>query len=195
MGGKGERHMEKNRAALCVQLFLSFAKIGAFTFGGAYAMIPLIRREAALRHKWVEEKEILDMVVVSESTPGPIAINTATFVGQRVAGFPGALWATLGVVTPSFCIIFLLSSVLRQFQEIAAVKYAFWGVRAAVLSLIFSALVSMAKQCPKNTFSYVLAGASFLAVAAFGASPVVVLLACALTGLAAALLGRGEGKA
>lgn len=185
--------MDKKRLALCGKLFCTFGKIGAFTFGGGYAMIPLIRREVALKHKWISEAEILDILAVSESTPGPIAVNTATFVGQRTAGFWGALCATLGVVTPSFCIIFLLSAVLRQFQEIAMVRYAFWGVRVAVLSLVFSALVSMYKQCPHNLFSYVLAGAAFIAVALLGANAVIVLLACGLTGLAAALLRR-EGR-
>lgn len=185
--------MEKERLILCGRLFLTFAKIGAFTFGGGYAMIPLIRREVALKQKWIEEKDILDILAVSESTPGPFAVNTATFVGQRMAGFWGALCATLGVVMPSFCIIFLLSAVLRRFQEVPMVQYAFWGVRVAVLSLVFSALISMYKQCPKNLFSYILAGAAFLAVTLLGTNAVVVLLACALTGLAAALMkGRGE---
>lgn len=187
--------MDNNRLALCGKLFATFGKIGAFTFGGGYAMIPLIRREVALRHKWIEEKDILDILAVSESTPGPIAVNTATFVGQRVAGFWGALCATLGVVSPSFCIIFLLSSVLRRFQEVQAVQYAFWGVRVAVLSLVFSALVSLYKQCPQNIFSYILAAVAFIMVAFCGADAVLVLLSCALTGLAAALLRQGgEGK-
>lgn len=184
--------MNGKRLALCGKLFLTFGKIGAFTFGGGYAMIPLIRREVAENRRWISEEDILDILAVSESTPGPIAVNMATFVGQRVAGFRGALCATLGVVTPSFCIIFLLSSVLRQFQQVPAVQYAFWGVRVAVLSLVFSALVSMYRQCPKNLFSYILAALAFLAVTILGANAVLVLLACALTGLAGALLKGKE---
>ena len=136
--------MERKKAGLCLKLFLKFLKIGAFTFGGGYAMIPLIRREIALREGWIEDKDILDILAVSESTPGPIAVNTATFVGYRLAGPWGAAAATVGVVLPSFVIIFALSFVLRQFEELPAVRYAFWGIRVAVVALVCSALVSMA---------------------------------------------------
>ena len=135
--------MERKKADLCLKLFLKFLKIGAFTFGGGYAMIPLIRREIALREGWIEDKDILDILAVSESTPGPIAVNTATFVGYRLAGPWGAAAATVGVVLPSFVIIFVLSFVLRQFEELPAVRYAFWGIRVAVVALVCSALVSI----------------------------------------------------
>lgn len=170
---------------MCLKLFWTFFKIGAFTFGGGYAMIPLIRREVAQKEHWIEDREILDILAVSESTPGPIAINTATFVGYRTAGVGGAAAATFGTVLPSFCIIFALSFVLRQFEHLQAVKYAFWGVRAAVLSLVLSAFFSMAKQCPKNIPSYLLAAAAFVLVAFLGVNAVAVLIACALLGLAA----------
>ena len=110
-------------------LFQTFFKIGAFTFGGGYAMIPLIQREVVEKRRWMEQGDILDIVAIAESTPGPIAINTATFVGYRVGGFVGAGCATLGVVLPSFVIIFALSFVLRQFQALKAVQYAFWASR------------------------------------------------------------------
>ena len=92
---------------LYIKLFLTFLKIGAFTFGGGYAMIPLISREAVENHKWIEDKDILDIVAIAESTPGPIAVNAATFVGYRVGGVLGAFCATLGVVLPSFVIIYI----------------------------------------------------------------------------------------
>ena len=142
--------MEREKLALCGKLFWKFFKIGAFTFGGGYAMIPLIRREIAQREGWLEDREILDVLAVSESTPGPMAVNTATFVGYRVAGNLGAALATFGVVLPSFVIIYLLSFVLRQFQSLKAVEYAFWGVRVAVVSLVASAFLSMLRQCPRN---------------------------------------------
>lgn len=187
--------MNRKKLALCGKLLLKFMKIGAFTFGGGYAMIPLIRREVAQREKWIEEEDILDILAVSESTPGPIAVNTATFVGYQVAGPLGAAAATLGVVLPSFCIIFALSFVLRQFESLKAVNYAFWGVRVAVLSLIFSAFLSMARQCPRNVLSYGLAALAFALVALAGANAILVLLACALIGLAASMLcGRGVEK-
>lgn len=172
--------MERKKWGMCLKLFLKFCKIGAFTFGGGYAMIPLIRREIALREGWIEDKDILDILAVSESTPGPIAVNTATFVGYRVAGPLGAAAATVGVVLPSFVIIFALSFVLRQFEELPAVRYAFWGIRVAVV-----ALVSMAKECPRNVMSYFLAAGAFLLVGFLGANSILVLIACALVGLAA----------
>lgn len=186
--------MRGKKLRLCLRLLLIFMKIGAFTFGGGYAMIPLIRREVAIKEGWIEEKDILDILAVSESTPGPIAVNTATFVGYKVAGVLGAAAATLGVVLPSFCIIFALSFVLKQFEELKVVRYAFWGVRVAVLSLVFSALVSMTKLCPKNLLSYGIALAAFVLVTFFGANAILVLLACALTGLAGAWLKPGGGK-
>jgi chromate transporter len=127
-------------------LFLTFSRIGAFTFGGGYAMIPLIQREASQKRGWVSDEDILEIVAIAESTPGPIAINAATFVGYRVAGIPGAVCATLGVVAPSFLIILAIASVLREFQENLYVQYAFRGIRAAVLALIIKALWGMYKK-------------------------------------------------
>ena len=115
------------------QLFGTFSKIGAFTFGGGYAMIPLIQREVTERRRWLEDRDILDIVAIAESTPGPIAINTATFVGYQVCGTLGAFCATLGVVLPSFLVIYAVSFVLRQFSDLAVVQYAFNGIRAGVL--------------------------------------------------------------
>lgn len=186
--------MEQSKGVLCLRLFLKFLKIGAFTFGGGYAMIPLIRREIAQREGWIDDKDILDILAVSESTPGPIAVNTATFVGYRLAGPLGAAAATIGVVLPSFVIIFALSFILRQFEELRAVRYAFWGIRVAVVALVFSALVSMAKECPRNVMSYLLAGAAFVLVGLFGANSILVLIACALVGLAASKLKIGGMK-
>ena len=125
------------------QLFGTFSKIGAFTFGGGYAMIPLIQREVTERRRWLEDRDILDIVAIAESTPGPIAINTATFVGYQVCGTLGAFCATLGVVLPSFLVIYAVSFVLRQFSDLAVVQYAFNGIRAGVLALLLKALLSM----------------------------------------------------
>src|SRR5699024_3998487 len=154
-------------------LFLKFCKIEAFTFRAGYAMIPLIRRQIAQREHWVEDKDILDILAVTESTPGPIAVTTATFVGSRLAGPLGAAAATVGVVLPSFVIIFALSFVLRQFEEFPAVRYAFWGIRVAVVALVLSALVSMARECPWHLVSYILAAAAFVLVGLLGANSIV----------------------
>ena len=138
----------KKDSQLLLVLFLTFLKIGAFTFGGGYAMIPLITREMVIRHKWIKESDILDIVAIAESTPGPIAVNSATFVGYKICGIKGAAAATIGVVLPSFIIIFAISFVLAQFEHLKLVQYAFNGVRAGVLALIIRALISMYKQCP-----------------------------------------------
>lgn len=164
-------------------LFLTFAKIGAFTFGGGYAMIPLIQKETVEKHGWISDDDILDIVAIAESTPGPIAINAATFVGHKVCGFWGSFAATLGIVLPSFIIIYAISFVLRQFSEMRVIKYAFNGIRAGVLALILKALISMFRQCPKNLFAYTVAAAAFLAVAFLNINVILVILACAVAGL------------
>ena len=115
------------------QVFASFFRIGAFTFGGGYAMIPLIQNEAVEKRKWVTDDDILEVIAIAESTPGPIAINSATFVGYRAAGILGSVCATLGVVLPSFVIILAISFVLKEFQDLKPVQYAFMGIRAGVL--------------------------------------------------------------
>lgn len=165
------------------QLFLTFFKIGAFTFGGGYAMIPLIEKEICHKKHWMEEKDILDITAISESTPGSIAVNAATFVGNKVGGFFGALFATIGVVLPSFVIIYLISFILRQFEEFPAVQYAFIGVRACVLALIIQACASMYRQCEKTMFSFILMILSFLAVTVFDVSVLYVILVCAAAGI------------
>ncbi|WP_455714352.1 chromate transporter [Anaerosporobacter sp.] len=164
------------------QLFLTFFKIGAFTFGGGYAMIPLIRREVVDK-QWIDEKEMMDIIAVSESTPGPFAVNSATFVGYHLGGVFGAMMATLGVTLPSFLIILIVSFVLKQFEEFPAVQYAFTGIRAGVFVLILSACYSMFKQCKKNWFSYSIIIAAFISVGFFNASAILVLIICAIAGL------------
>ena len=165
------------------QLFVTFFKIGAFTFGGGYAMIPLIQREVSERRKWITDGEILEVVAIAESTPGPIAINSATFVGYKVCGFWGSFFCTLGVVLPSFVIILAISGVLELVKDFEVVKYAFMGIRAGVVALIIKALVKMYKACPKNIVSYILIGVSFVC-AVFKIIPMIyVIIACAIVGL------------
>ena len=166
-----------------LQLFSVFFKIGLFSFGGGYAMIPMIERELSQKRRLLGADEILDIVALSESTPGPIAVNMATFVGSRCCGFLGALAATLGVVLPSFTVILLVSAVLRRFETIKAVKMAFFGVRAAVLALIIRALYTMLRQCPKSVFSLSVASLSFLAVAVFSQNALPVLAVSAILGI------------
>lgn len=181
-----------NKFKMCLSLFGTFFKIGAFTIGGGYAMLPLIQREVAEKRKWIEESTMLDIVAIAESTPGPIAINTATFVGTRAAGFWGAFSATLGTVLPSFLIITCLSFILERALEYEVVRFAFNGIRAGVIALIVKALWGMAKQCPKNLFSAVLAVLAFVIVLFTGVNVLFVILGGALIGLSAALIAKGR---
>ena len=176
----------KNKWKTLWQVFTTFFKIGAFTFGGGYAMIPLIQRETVDNHKWVTEDDILEIIAIAESTPGPIAINSATFVGYRTCGVLGSAAATLGVVLPSFVIIFAISFVLRQFQELKAVQYAFNGIRAGVMALLCKALWGMYKKNKKNWASYTVMAGSFLLTAIVDVSVLPVLAGCAIFGLVTA---------
>lgn len=177
------------------ELFLVFLKIGAFTFGGGYAMIPLIKREIVDGKKWLTGQEVLDIIAIAEATPGPLAVNTATFVGSRVAGFKGAFLATIGVVLPSFLIIILISRVLAVVEHMEAVQYAFNGIRAGVLVLIASAFLGLFRQVPGKGFSYCLMAAAFLAVMVFHISTIWILLFCAAAGLLGSLWAeRNAGK-
>ena len=183
---------EKRSRALT--LFLTFFKIGAFTFGGGYAMLPLIQREIVEKRKWITNDDILEVVAIAESTPGPIAVNSATFVGYRTGGFSGALLATLGVVLPSFAVILAISFVLREFESLKAVQYAFSGIRAGVLALVLKALWSMYKQSPKNAVSYALMAIAFVLVAFLGADVLPGIIGCAAVGLIVTLYaGRKKG--
>ena len=175
-------------------LFCTFFKIGAFTFGGGYAMIPLIQKEAVENKGWVNDDDILEIIAIAESTPGPIAINSATFVGYRTCGFWGAACATFGVVLPSFVIILAISFVLRQFQEIRAVQYAFNGIRAGVLALLFKALWGMYKKSPKGWAAYVVMAGAFVMTAILKANVLLVILFCAIFGLVTAMLAERRGQ-
>lgn len=184
----------KRKLKLLFSLFLTFMKIGVVTFGGGYAMIPIIERETAQRHKWIQESDLINVVAISESTPGPIAICAATFIGYEVAGFFGAFFATVGVVLPSFVIIFVISLFLRQFEELKIIKYAFFGIRAGVLALIVKAVISMFKQSPKNIVAYIIMALSFVLVTFFSTNVLVIILSSAVVGLCATLIARKRGK-
>lgn len=178
----------------CWQVFASFFKIGAFTFGGGYAMIPLIQKEAVEKRHWVTDEDILDIIAIAESTPGPIAINSATFVGYKAAGVYGSVCATLGVVLPSFVIILLLSYVLQQFQEFKPVVYAFNGIRAGVLALLVKALWNMYKKSPKGWAAYVVMAGAFVLTAIFDLNVIFVIIGCAVFGLITSFMMERRAK-
>ena len=178
-----------------LKLFITFFKIGAFTFGGGYAMIPLIQKEAVEENGWITDDDILEIFAIAESTPGPIAINSATFIGYRVCGFWGSFFATLGVVLPSFIIILAISFILNEFQNLKAVKYAFEGIRAGVLALLIKALWGMYKKTQKNLVSYIVIALSFIAVAIIDVPVLLVIIGCALFGLISSIIiSRREKK-
>ena len=171
-------------------LFCTFFKIGGFTFGGGYAMIPLIQKETVENKKWITDDDILEIIAIAESTPGPIAINSATFVGYRTCGVLGAVCATLGVVLPSFVIILIISFVLEQFQELKAVQYAFNGIRAGVLALLFKALWGMYKKSPKGWAAYVVMAVAFVLTAFVKINVLFVIIFCAVFGLVTATMAE-----
>lgn len=149
---------------ILLELFLTFAKIGLFTFGGGYAMISLIENNCVEKKKWFTHDEMMNMTVIAESTPGPIAINCATFIGFKQAGFIGALIATLGVALPSFIIIYAISVFFDQFLEIAIIANAFKGIKIAVGILILDTAITMIRKMQKKILPRVIMICSFVAM-------------------------------
>lgn len=168
---------------MLLELFLTFAKIGAFTFGGGYAMISIIEDECVEKRKWITSEQLATVTAIAESTPGPIAINCATYTGYMQAGVWGALCATLGVTLPSFVIIYLISLLFDNFLEITVVANAFKGIKIAVGVLIAQAAMNLwKKKKHKNIQAYVIAGLAFVIMLvtsffAVNVSTIVLLLA------------------
>ena len=173
----------KERLSRCKTLFRTFLKIGAFTFGGGYAMIPLIQKETVETHGWITDEDILNIIAVAEATPGPIAINSATFVGYKVAGFWGSFFATLGVVLPSFVIISILAFFLEPFKQLKLVSYAFIAIRAGVMVLIVQAILKMYKACEQNWIHYLILLSAFVCVAFLNLPVIPILLVSAVCGI------------
>ena len=157
--------MKKLKTAL--QLFWTMFKIGLFTFGGAYAMISILERELVERKKWIEHDEFIDLIAIAESTPGPIAINSSTYIGYKQCGVLGSVFATLGVSLPSFIIIFLISLFYDAFIKIQAVNYAFKGIQACVCYLIISAGIKMFKKIKHTAFNMTLLGLTIVGLVTF----------------------------
>ncbi len=165
-----------------VELFWSFLKIGLFTFGGGYAMIPLIRREVIDRKGWIAEGEFLDLLTLAQSAPGPISLNTSVFVGYKMRGYAGAIAAILGVVVPSFTIILIVATLFADIRQNAVVDAAFRGMRPAVVALIIVPVISLAKGMHWSMLGIIAATA--LAIWGLGWSPIWILLAAAGAGIA-----------
>ncbi len=164
------------------KLFNVFFRIGAFTFGGGYAMIPLIQREISEKNGWIEDEDVLDIFAIVQSVPGVIAINSSIFIGYRVAGFIGALAATLGVALPSLIIISVIALFFYSFRDLDYIHEAFIGIRAGVTALIIFAVIKLGKPSVKKAFGWSLAVSSFIAVALLGLNAILVLLSAAIIG-------------
>ena len=182
-----------------LDLFLTFARIGGLTFGGGYAMIALLENECIDKHHWLTREEFLDMVAIAESTPGPTAINGATYLGYKVAGVAGAAAATLAVTLPAFVIMYVISLFLDRFLSLTLVACAFKGVQVGVVYLILSAGVHMLKELPKTALNIGIVVAVSVAMVAFSLlavsfSAVYYILICGVLGLLVYAVNRMRGE-
>ncbi len=177
-----------------LQLFLIFARIGGFTFGGGYAMLPMLQKELVENKKWTTNEELIDYYAIGQCTPGVIAVNVATFIGFKKKGVPGAIFATLGMVTPSLIIVGTIAAFISGFQDYEVVQWAFSGIRAAVVALILSSMWKIAKKSLVDIFAIII----FLVVALVSfftdLSPVVFVLSAGLLGLVLNLTGIRKAK-
>ncbi len=173
-----------------ITMFLTFAKVGVMTFGGGYAMLPILEREVVQNKKWATSEELLNYFAVGQCTPGVIAVNTATFIGYKRKGIAGAIFATAGVVFPSLVIITVLAAFLQNFAEIEAVQKAFGGIRAVVAALIINAVIKFFKSGVKDVTGVVVFVLAFIVAGLLGISPVYVIIGALIVGLVAGKLGR-----
>ncbi len=173
------------------ELFKTFAKIGAFTFGGGYAMLSLLQREIVDKHKWATEEELLDYYAIAQCTPGVIAINTATFVGAKRAGIAGGICATLGVLLPSIVIITVIAAFINHFLEYEIVQHILGGIRVAVAVLIINSVITMSKKSVVDIICAAIAVVSFVLSLVFSVSPILIVIAAGALGL---ILRRGGAK-
>ena len=185
--------------SVLIELFMTFAKIGLFTFGGGYAMLSIIEDICVEKKNWITHDEMMNITVIAESTPGPIAINCATYVGYKKGKLPGAILATLGVAVPSFVIIFVISMFLEEFLEIAWIAHAFQGIKLAVGILILDAALKMIRKMPKKRLQIGILIAAFAVILLINVlnlhlSSVVVMITAALASVAFFLAGERRRK-
>lgn len=170
---------------LLIKLFLAFLKIGAFSFGGGYAMLPFIQREIVEKNNWININEFLDIIGISQMTPGPIAINSATFVGYKLSGVIGSIIATLGVITTSFILVSIINKMLERFKESEAIKAALLGMRPVLIALIIKAFLDLAKESYVDLKSIIIT--SIIGVVLLNRKikihPILVIIMAAVIGL------------
>ena len=187
-----EKRRETNPMNIYADLFLTFAKVGVMTFGGGYAMLPILQREVVDNKGWATEEELMDYFAIGQCTPGVIAVNTATFIGQKNKGVPGGILATLGVVFPSLVIISLLAGVITAFSHLAWVSHAFGGIRVCVCILILNAVVKLLKKAVIDVPTAILFAAVALGSYFTPLSPVVFVVAAGAAGIVLRSLGGGK---
>ena len=175
-----------------LELYLTFFKMGLFTFGGGYAMLPLLEREVVDKKGWASHEEILDYYAIGQSTPGIIAINTSTFCGYKVGGSIGGIVASLGFISPSIIIISIIAKFLQSFSHLAIIQHAFAGVRVAVCALVFYSVVNMIKKDANTGLKFMVFVLTFIAIGFLSISPIVVVITVGVFGI---LLGRGKKNA
>jgi len=176
-------------------LYVSFFKVGLLTFGGGYAMLPMLQREVVDKHHWVTEEDVLDCYAIGQCTPGIIAVNTATFVGYRQRKVLGAIIATIGIVSPSLIIISIIATLLKHFAEYPAVIYAFNGIRVAVAVLVTMAVVKLFRTAIKNKLGFAVMLVSFLLTVLLKLSPVWIVLGCVVGGIILAVCRKRKEAA
>lgn len=176
------------------EMFFSFFKIGAFTIGGGYAMLPLIEKEVVDKKGWIERGEFLDMLALAQSSPGPIAVNTSVFVGYKSAGIGGMIATTLGAVLPSFLIIILVASVFVGIKDSVVVERIFKGIRPAVVALIAAPVIRMSKSAKINKKTIIIPVAVAILVAFAKITPVIIIIVSAIGGILYKKLNGGESK-
>lgn len=166
-----------------LELFWAFCRIGGLTFGGGYAMLPMLQVEVVDKYKWATEEELLDYYAVGQATPGIIAVNTATFIGYKNKGIIGALFATAGVVFPSLVIIMIIAGLIKNFSDIQVVQNAFSGVRIVVCVLILNAVIKLWKNSVKGKLGIIIFILSFVGAALLRISPIYIVIISAIVGL------------
>ena len=185
---------------ICIQLFLSFLQIGLFSIGGGYAAIPLIQNQTVDLHSWLTAEQFMDLATIAEMTPGPIAVNGATFVGLKIAGLPGAVAATFGCILPSLIIVSLLAYIYRKYRELPMLQSVLTSLRPAVVGLIFAAGLNMLLQVVfggRDLIAFenlhwtnlILSAASFIALRRFKPNPILVMVLCGAVSLEIGLTG------
>ena len=173
---------------LLFQLFFAFFKIGALTFGGGYAMLPMFKKELVEKHSWCTEEDILDYYAIAQCTPGVIAVNTASFIGVKKKGIVGAIFATLGVVTPSIIIITIIAAFINHFADNAYVAHAFAGIRLAVCALVSVTIFGLLKKNVKDILTALLAISAFTVTYFLGLSPIIAVFVAAAAGIVASVI-------